>query len=736
MRLRRWKIFWLIACAAALPTASSRAQEPRPKIGLVLGGGAARGLAHIGVLEWLEEHRVPVDCIAGTSMGGLIGGAYATGMTPRQIRTLMRNVDWDNAFRGEAPYQLKNIRRKEDRRDYPVRLELGLRGGRARLPGGLDPAHPIGLILNRIALPYGTMPTFDDLPLPFRCVAVDLLTADQVVLGEGALSQALRATMAIPGVFTPVEMGGRVLADGALINNVPADVARAMGAEIVIAVDVGAPLDERGGVASLGGVLAQSLRVVIHNNTRQTLRLADTILAPDVEALPSIDWRNSDVIADAGYRAAAARSRFLQTLSLSPSAWQRYLDARRARARSRAPVPEFLVVEGVDSPPARQAIEDRLRRHLGRPIDTTVLEADLTALTGVERYESLGYRLTRENDRDGLLITVRGKSHGPPFVRFAAQVNGAEPERVGFGLGARLTAFDVGGYGAEWRTDLGLGTEQILATEYYRPLPGGQAAGRGWFLAPRAFTRWSIQDVYVEGARVAEYRVGRTGGGMELGYHPDSNSEVRLGYEQAWFSGTLRVGNPLLLNRRGWESAVRLRGLYDGQDSALVPTRGLRASADLRWFLHSPGVEHDFFSAEIAASAFHPVQKRRASVFASLAGGTTFGEDAPAQQQFTLGGPLRLGAYGQNEFRGGNFLLGSTGYLQRIARLPDFAGGYVHAGAWLEYGSVFDTFAAARFRGSVSGGLLAETSLGPTFLGGSLGRGGRAKIYFTLGRFF
>src|SRR5262245_5562749 len=215
--------------------------QERARIGLVLSGGGMRGLAHIGVLDWLEKNRIPVDYVAGTSMGGVIGGFYATGMTPLEIRRLITDLDWNKLLTGPPTYDELTIRRKEDKRTYPALLEFGFRGG-LRMPRAVNSGHYIGLTIDRITLPYGTIHSFNELPIPFMCVATDMLAAQAVVLKDGSLGQALRATMAMPGVFAPVEIGQRVLADGGLVNNVPSDVIRQMGADVIIAVNVTTPL--------------------------------------------------------------------------------------------------------------------------------------------------------------------------------------------------------------------------------------------------------------------------------------------------------------------------------------------------------------------------------------------------------------------------------------------------------------------------------------------------------------
>ena len=261
---------WVVLLAAPAFGQGVVSEAGRPTIGLALGGGSARGFAHVGVLEWLDAHRVPVDLIAGTSIGGLVGGAYATGRDAAEVRALVESIGWDAMFRGEVAYAARSYRRKEDRRQFPVRLEFGLRDG-LRLAPSLDPGHAVELFLSRLSLPYPVTISFDEFPTPFRAVATDLESAVPVELAAGSLASALRATMAIPGIFQPVVRDGRVLADGGLLNNVPADFVRRMGAEVVVAVDVSAPLDGREALDSLVGVANQAIGVMMVERTRAVL---------------------------------------------------------------------------------------------------------------------------------------------------------------------------------------------------------------------------------------------------------------------------------------------------------------------------------------------------------------------------------------------------------------------------------------------------------------------------------
>jgi len=296
--------------AAALVTlmlaaaGAASAQTPRPTVGVAFGGGSARGIAHIGVIQWFEEHHVPIDLAAGTSMGGLVGGAFATGMSAAELRALITGTDWDLMF-GSSSFEFKNIRRKEDARSYPSRLEFGLKRGIVP-PTSLNNGQQVDFLLARIAAPYYGLARFDDLPTPFRVVAVDLRAGERVVIHDGLLATALRATMSLPGVFPPVERDGRVLVDGGALDNIPADVVRDMGARTVIAINVGQAPDDVVDY-SMFGLMGRTVDAMMQSSTRAALKFADLTIAVDVEGFSSLDWRRADDLIARGYAAAEGR---------------------------------------------------------------------------------------------------------------------------------------------------------------------------------------------------------------------------------------------------------------------------------------------------------------------------------------------------------------------------------------------------------------------------------------------
>ena len=369
--------------------AGAQSNQPRPRIGVAFGGGSARGLAHVGVVRWFEEHHNPIDVIAGTSMGGLIGGAFAAGMSSDELSRLLAHTNWDDMF-GFSSFQYKNVRRKQDARDYPSRIQFGIRNGLA-LPIALNSGQQVDFLLTRIAGPYVNLASFDALPTPFRAVAVDLVTAQQVVLDKGALASAMRATMSLPGVFPPVERDKMVLVDGGAANNVPADIVRAMGADVVIAINVGFMGDTRRVSRSLFGVMGQTIDTMMEISTRRSLASADIVINPGLADYGSQDWRLSTELAMEGYRAAEAMRDTLLPLAVSDREWAVYQQQRQDRRRTDWPAPQFITLSGaIGSDTAR--FQHSLAKHVARPLDINALETDLEALTGLDRYETVGWR--------------------------------------------------------------------------------------------------------------------------------------------------------------------------------------------------------------------------------------------------------------------------------------------------------------------------------------------------------
>ncbi|MEP7336143.1 MAG: patatin-like phospholipase family protein, partial [Acidobacteriota bacterium] len=702
-------LVWLNAFAQSNNNPPQATAQPKPlKIGLVLSGGGARGVAHVGVLEWFEQHRIPVDYIAGTSMGGLIGAIYSMGMSPAEMRKFLKERNWDELFSSGPSFDNLSYRRKEDKRDYQSGIEIGLRKG-VSLPLGISSAHHIGLLIDRLALPYHGLASFDELPIPYRAVATDFLAAQPVVLKNGSLATAMRATMSIPGVFPPVERDGKVLVDGGLLNNIPTDVIREFHPDVVIAVDVGTKLGDLQTIASILGILQQSVTAMTIDNDRRNLRLADIIIAPELDDLSLLDYSDIDKLADIGYKSAEQKTAVLSKFSLSEAEWQQHLATRQAKRRTAVPVPNDLQITGV-GPKAQASLHRRLDEYIGQPLEDEKLEHELTHITGQGRYESFDYGLTTSGNRTILEVRAREKSHAPPVIVPGIEIDGSDVNAINFTLGARTTIYDAGSYGSEWRIDLKLGFGNLFATEYFKPLGKG-----GFFVAPRATYRRDRQGVFTGKNRLAEYQSDRVGAGGDFGYLTD-RSELRIGYEFTHIAARTSTGNVELPPLDGNFNVARIRWAFDGQNSPTIPSRGLRLVAEGRWYFSAPDFKADFPQAETRASYFRPISTKGSLFFAGSAG-TAFGKDVPEIQQFLLGGPFRFGAFNRDELRINQYFLATAGYLHKLRQLPSLFGGNIYAGAWFDqlgtsggFTSMSDT---QRYRAALSLGFVMDTKVGP-----------------------
>jgi NTE family protein len=731
--------------AAAAPGADSTPalaapRATRPKIGLALGGGSAKGLAHIGVLRWFEEHHVPVDLISGTSMGGLVGGTYATGLSPAELAALMKGTDWDLMFLSDSPFKYKTFRRKQDKRAYPSQLEFGLKGGLSA-PAGLNPGQQVALMLDRIALPYYDVESFDELPTPFRCVATDLKTAEIVVLSKGRLATAMRATMSLPALFAPVSDGDRLLVDGGTLNNIPADVVRAMGADVVIAVDVSAETNlEKQERETLFSTLGKTIATMMDAGTKRALASADLIIDPDLTGLGSLSWRESEALAARGYQAAEKMAPTLLKYAVGDDEYRALAAARQARRRTSLPVPTAIEVVGVPLI-EQEYIKAELSENIGKPLDADRIARGILRIDGSDRYEYLTYRVASGPNGPGLLVTARAKGYGPPFLAIGTELSNVDSSNFAVNLSGRVTMYDVLGRASELRLDGVLGTRQRAAAEVYLPVAGSRV-----FLAPRGYFDRSLRNSYEADKLVGEYRVRRTGAGVSVGVNAGRNVEFRAGYDIAKVQGTVRVGSPDLPEASGTERYASVQAVYDGQNSPIVPSKGLFLSGSLRRYLSAPTITvgsaapitlrnpDRYWQGDLVASLFVKVHGQD-RVFTRVGAGSSFG-DVPLFNRFSLGGPLRMTAFNNDELRGANYLSATGGYLRRVGRLPDVIGGNVYIGSWLEAGSAFDRWNTAVWHGDAALGVVMETLVGPVFAGGGVGFDGHGRFYVGIGPLF
>jgi NTE family protein len=704
--------------------------QPPPRVGVAFGGGSARGIAHIGVIAWFEEHRIPIDVVAGTSMGGLIGGAFASGMSAAELRRLIEQTDWDLMF-GATSFPFKNIRRKEDARSYPARLEFGLKRGIVP-PTSLNDGQQVDLLLARIAGAYFGITHFDELPTPFRAVAADLRRSEQVVLDRGSLATAMRATMSLPGIFPPVIAGDRVLVDGGALNNIPADVVRAMGAQVVVAVDVGyLPPDTVD--YTLFGLLGQTIDAMMRASTRRALESADIRIAIDVEGFGSLDWRRSGQLINRGYQAAGRASAALLEYQLSEAEYRAWTANRAARRRQELPAPQFIATSGV-TPRDAAFVRGLLSRHIGKPFDLPALQSDLSALSGLDRYQGITWELLGPTGAEGLLVRGQEKPYAPPFMMLGVSLENTGSDGFRVQLAGRYLAFDVAGAGSELRIDAVIGSDPSLGFALHRPVFKTKL-----FVRPVALAERHSFNVVDDGAVVAQYRERRQFIGADLGLELGRHGEATAGIRAGRLDAEVRTGDPGLPGLDGAETLLRAMWVHDTQDSPVVPSRGWRALGTLSHHLAAPdaqGLDRSndrVTQAELSGSWFQSY-RRTHRLFVVASGGTSFDGRPLPINQFTLGLPLRLDAFGVGEERGDHYAVVSGGFLRQIGRLPDFMGGPAFAGLWLENGSAFNSDQDAEVHTHVGAGLILDTLVGPMLVGMGVGLDGGWRSFIGIGR--
>ena len=722
----------LIVACVFLSASSTDGQvqgHKRPRIALVLEGGGALGFAHLGAIEYLEQHHIPVDFVAGTSMGGLIGGLYASGKSPAEIRQLVSQINWDSVLSGDIPFPEVSYRRKQDRIAYPSRLEFGLRHG-VTLPSGLNSGQSVGLILDQAVLPTYRVHSFDDLPIPFRCVATDLTAGDKKVFDSGSLAQALRATMSIPGVFAPVNIDGHLYADGGAVDNLPVDVAKKAGADIVIAVYLDTGPSTSADDTSFLTTAGKTVAIMIKANELQSMREADVLLTADLQGFTSSSFNMSAKIIPKGYAAAEKRAGLLDTLALNDAQWKAYVEARDARIQKTVPIPEFVDVEGAGKPIDR-AIQKDMQPLVGKPIDPKQIDKELTRAVGTGELATAGYSISEANGEQGLLVRANPKAYGPPFLKVGITIDGSDVEDVLFGMAGRVTMQNLGGYRSELRVDGYFGSGYGITGEYYRPF--NQSSH--FFVAPRLYATRTRFDLYEDASRVSEFEIQRNGLAADVGYTGSRNFEIRAGEQLQWYSTISLIDYEAVPNQSLRQQITSLRYSYYGTDNAQLPRSGTGVQFYLDWHHNlDPGTA--FTKANLQIRSFLPISKE-GSVFFAGSGGTAFGTPASDLdlQGFTLGGPFDLGSYGIHELVGGQYFLFQSGYERKLIPLNPFLGEGVYAMAFLEGGKMYDNLTTVDagqtpFDGTIA--IVARTALGPIYVGAGFGNDNHRKWWFGL----
>lgn len=736
----------LAAClAAALATsvvqaqpAATAAAHGRPKVCLVLAGGGAKGIAHIGVLKVLTEMRVPIDCVVGTSVGAIVGGAYASGYDADRIEAIVRAADWSRLLSDQPDRAQRSVYAKAVERAHAGTAELGLAGSNLKLPKGVLVGQQLQPFL-RALVPAGPDLRFDDLPIPFRAVATDFVTGRIAVLDQGDLALAIRASMSVPGVFAPVEIGDALLVDGGLVRNLPVDIARRFHPDVIIAVDLGTALLKREDIGSLLTVGLQTINILVAQNDERSLHDltdADILVSPVVDDVDSGDFAHSVRAIERGETAARAIAARLAALSVSPaeySAWERTHD--------RPPQPPRYAAVTIDTSGLKRTNPKSVEaRFAAQPADAT-LQQRFDDLLGTDDFEHIDAHSEPGPEGMKLVLKPVEKSWGPDYLRLGLSM---DADLAG---GSDVTVF--ADYRSTWLTPSGLelrmhgslGRIDDISAELRQPLD----ATRRWF-ADASFSAFNAQhDVYAEEYPVASYRETAFGGGGEVGRYFGNLGEAAIGVRADSTALSYNTGIPLHAYDVGRQTdpVLTARFVSDSLDSLDFPQQGHLLRADAELARHVDGTRFDYTRYSLAASQAFGAGST--SGFLTLRWQGSAGTPLPLYRDFTLGGFLNLSGLRNDQILAERVLYVRGVLRQRVASAGSLLPG-LYVGASLEGADVRD-------RANVFGPLLAELSpagnlrigggsvflsaesaLGPFYLAVGRSRAGQTSVYLYVGR--
>ncbi len=704
----------------------------RPRIGLVLSGGGARGLAHIGVLKVLQQLRVPVDAIAGTSMGAIIGGAYAAGVPVDRMQQLITGLHWARLFRDNPPRQRLSNRRKQDERTN-IMASIGLRDGHFVLPEGAISGQRLDSFVHQFVARADSIDNFDHLPIPFRAVATDLVTGKPVIFEHGSLATAMRASMSIPGVIAPLKANNRLLVDGGLVRNLPVAVARAMGVDVIIAVNLGTPLLKRSELTSALAVTAQMIAILTEQNVQRSLNRLhprDILIQPRLGDISAIDFDRGQQAIERGEAAALAQRSRLRRLSLSPAAYARWRERFRAGGGTSQPLLAKIRIVGTHYTNPR-VLRSYLQTRVGQPLDRRRLRADIQRLYGRGDFDRVTYRLSKDSQGgDDLTIQVNEKSWGPDYLRFGVGFDTDLHGNSDYGLVTSYLRTWVNPLGAAWQTDLLLGRTSSVRTAFYQPL---DVTGR-WFVEPYAAYQDRSETLFSDGKSVTDYRIQTARVGLDLGLNLHARGTLRIGPVLRHINAVATPSVAGLAETHATELGLRARYEYDQLDNLGFPGSGDQIQAGLWLTRQSWGAPTNYGRFDLRWTHAFGTPTDRWHTGLEL--GARLDGELPPYDSFRLGGFQRLSGLQNGELQGQYLGLAKLVYDHRVTRLGGAFGGDLFAGGSVEAGNVWSSrhaiggnslkLAASIFLG-------VDTFLGPFYLGYGHTTAGHNAVYLQLG---
>ena len=719
-----------VAMAADSPL--PRVAGTPPRIALALSGGGARGIAHVGVLKVLEEMHIPIACVTGTSMGSIVAGAYAVGRSPAEIEKMVLATNWDEIFRDNPPRAEISTRRKVDDFKTLFAPEFGVKNGGLALPKGIIAGVSIEAFLRVVAEPATGINDFDKLPVPYRAVATDIETGEAVVLSEGNVAEAMRASMSVPGAIAPVEKDGRLLVDGMIANNLPIDQARKLCGDVVIAVNIGTPPLKRDEITSVLSVVSQMMAFLGKQTVDDQLKSlgpSDVLIVPDLGDISVAKYDRAKDAIRIGEEATRKMAASLSRYSVSPEQYAA-LRAKQARGEIALGTVDEIRYEGLKRTNA-EVLKGLVETKPGEPLDQEKIGADLRRIYGRGDFEGVDARVIGSaGGPRAMVIAPREKDWGPDYLRFGLGLESDFQGDNAFNLLFQYRKSWLNSLGGEWLTEAQIGQDSHIYSELYQPLNE-----RGvWIGSLYGQVGQTTRGVFNGNDKIAEYLIGSARGGVDLGANLGTIATVRVGPQWTEVHARVDTGDPVLPSVRELTAGVRATVNVDALDHAWFAQNGYNFVATYY------GATKDLGSAlnyqRLEGRGQYAMSWGPHTINLVATGGTDFGTNMPAYESFALGGPLRLSGFRLNQFSGREYVFGRLMYYNRIYPLPEVLGSGVFAGASAEVGNIRSradglSSPGTRYSGSLFIG--ANTAAGPAYLGAGFGNNGAFSVYLLLG---
>jgi NTE family protein len=723
------------SAAIALADQHQNVETPRPKVAIVLGGGGAHGVAHLGVLQELERQRVPIDLVVGTGFGGVIGGLYASGMSVTEISDFLFETDWDNVFDPDTRREDLSFRRKADDEDFLIKYRVGVKDGHAQLPTSLVPNEKLGQLLQSATANTKGLENFDALPVPFRTVAMDLLTGDEVVLDSGALDRAILATLSSPGTLPPVMIEQTPLITGSLVNNLPVNVAREWGADIVIVVDIGTYIRTEDDLSSIFAIVDQVGHVLQRKNSQASIRQlddTDILVQPDILPFKETDVREPERNVKEGAQSISALAVRFDNIRLDEQKFSA-LSAERLARRSMDPIISKIELQN-ESKVDDAVIMAQLSQALNEPLDKEALEEDLRKIYGIGEFSSVEFDL-RDVGESSILQLRAVESHtGNRFWRFGISLQDDLEGNSSYTGSASMTWTNLNKFGAEWRSVFRIGERQQVSTEFYQPLV---RSGRYFLSASAAYLESNV-NIFVDSEIVGQSRVTDVTGVLRVGRIFGNSGQVSLGVLRGTGSTEANIGSNIPSG--DFEiGGYTVSAAYDTYDNIYFPKNGARAT--LGWVGQRQSVGASF-DVDVVTGNFGTAKTwGDQTLVAGVTLQSQLEDVAGVQNLVTTGGLFNLSGYQTDELSGRHTAVGRAIYFRSFRSNPlrGFLDATMYFGGSLEIGNAWQDSGDVSFSNTITAGSLflgADTFIGPVYLAGGLAEGGNSALYLFVGRPF